>query len=53
MFTNVNQALKETTVTAKYQLTDGFDVFGEWRRDFSNEPFFYTNLLVLLCYKRN
>ncbi len=53
MFTNVNQALKETTATAKYQVADGFDVFGEWRRDFSNEPFFYTNLLGVLKREQN
>jgi hypothetical protein len=42
IFSGLNQALKETTLTADYQLADGFLVRGEWRRDFSNQLFFLT-----------
>ncbi len=53
LFTGITQAVKETTFTTKYQLVDGFDVFGEWRRDFSNQPFFYTNILGVLKKEQN
>ena len=53
LFSGVTQALKETTFTAKYQMRDGFDLFGEWRRDFSNRPFFYTDTLGLLKKEQN
>jgi hypothetical protein len=43
LFNGTNQALKETTATAEYKLADGFLVRGEWRRDFSNVPFFFTD----------
>ncbi len=53
MFSNLTQALKETTATAKYQFANGFDAFGEWRRDFSNEPFFYTSTPGVLKKEQN
>jgi len=34
LFTGVTQALKENTVTTGYQVTPGFLMMGEWRRDF-------------------
>jgi len=43
LFSGVTQALKETTFTADYKLADGFLMRGEWRRDFSNQPFFLTD----------
>jgi TolA-binding protein len=43
IFSGVTQALKETTFTADYNLADGFLMRGEWRRDFSNQPFFLTD----------
>jgi hypothetical protein len=44
MFTGVSQTVKETTVTYEYRpVTDGFLIRAEWRRDFSNTPFFLTN----------
>jgi Putative beta-barrel porin-2, OmpL-like. bbp2 len=43
LFSGVTQALKETTITADYKLPDGFLMRGEWRRDFSNQPFFLTD----------
>jgi hypothetical protein len=42
-FSNINQALKETTATFDYQLADGFLMRYEWRRDFSNTPTFFTD----------
>jgi len=42
LFSGVTQDLKETTFTADYQVADGFLLRGEWRRDFSNRPFFPT-----------
>ena len=43
LFSGVTQALKETTLTFDYKLADGFLMRGEWRRDFSNRPFFLTD----------
>ena len=40
LFSGVNQALKETTLTTEYKLANGFLTRFEWRRDFSNQPFF-------------
>jgi hypothetical protein len=42
LFSGLTQALKETTLTADFKLDDGFLIRGEWRRDFSNQPFFLT-----------
>lgn len=42
LFSGTTQALKETTFTADYKMEEGFLVRGEWRRDFSNRPFFFT-----------
>jgi len=53
LFTGKSQALKETTLTAKYAVRDGFTVFGEWRRDFSNQRYFYTDLLGILKNEQN
>jgi Putative beta-barrel porin-2, OmpL-like. bbp2 len=43
LFSNVTQALKETTGTYKYSFGDGFDAFLEYRRDWSNRPYFVTS----------
>lgn len=48
LFSGVTQALKETTLTFDYKLADGFLVRTEWRRDFSNRPFFLTDTPGLL-----
>jgi Putative beta-barrel porin-2, OmpL-like. bbp2 len=42
MFSGVTQALKETTMTFEYKLGDGFITRYEWRRDFSNQPYFLS-----------
>lgn len=46
LFSNVTQALKETTATYKYNFADGFDAFLEYRRDWSNRPYFITSNLA-------
>jgi Putative beta-barrel porin-2, OmpL-like. bbp2 len=43
LFSGTTQALKETTATAEYKFVDGFLARMEWRRDFSNQPFFLTD----------
>ncbi|MEK6299169.1 MAG: porin [Acidobacteriota bacterium] len=53
LFSGVTQALKETTLTADFKLADGFLVRGEWRRDFSNRPFFLTDTPGLLKKDQN
>lgn len=43
LFSGVSQTLKETTITADFPVTDGFLIRTEWRRDFSNQPFFLAS----------
>ena len=47
-FSGITQALKENTVTFDYALADGFLVRYEWRRDFSNQPSFLTDVQGIL-----
>lgn len=53
LFSGTTQALKENTWTAEYKLADGFLVRGEWRRDFSNVPFFLTDKSGVLKHDQN
>lgn len=53
LFSGATQALKETTLTAEYRLDDGFLARGEWRRDFSNQPFFLTEVPGVLKREQN
>ncbi|MBO0797899.1 MAG: porin [Blastocatellia bacterium] len=53
LFSGVTQALKETTLTADYKLANGFLLRTEWRRDFSNQPFFLTNVPGVLKREQN
>src|SRR5262245_45176166 len=41
-FSGITQRLKEVTATYDYRFDDGFLVRGEWRRDWSDTPFFLT-----------
>ena len=41
-FTGLTQALKETTLTYDFKLATGLIVRPDYRRDFSNQPFFLT-----------
>jgi hypothetical protein len=49
----VDQALKETTFTASYGFGEGFLMRGEWRYDFSNQPYFYTSTPGILKKSQN
>jgi hypothetical protein len=42
LFSGTTLALKEHTLTAEYKLADGFLMRGEYRRGYSNQPFFLT-----------
>ncbi len=42
LFSNATQALKEVTGTYKYNFADDFDLFLEYRHDWSNIPYFTT-----------
>ncbi len=44
LFSGITQALKENTVTVRYQVIDGLLMFYEWRRDFSNQPSFLSDV---------
>jgi len=48
LFSGKPQALKEGTLTFEYKFTGNFLMREEWRRDFSNQPFFLTDTLGLL-----
>ena len=43
MFSNATQALKEVTATWRYNFADNFAAFLEYRRDWSNQPYFVTS----------
>ena len=53
LFSGVTQALKETTLTSEFKLADGFLMRAEWRRDFSNRPFFLTEAQGVLKKEQN
>jgi hypothetical protein len=48
LFSGITQALKEDTLTFEYALNDGFLMRYEWRRDFSNQPSFLTDVQGVL-----
>lgn len=48
LFSGITQALKENTVTFDYKVADGFVMRYEWRRDYSNQPSFLTNVQGVL-----
>jgi Putative beta-barrel porin-2, OmpL-like. bbp2 len=48
LFSGEGQALKESTVTFEYKFAEGFLMREEWRRDWSNQPYFLTDTLYLL-----
>ena len=53
LFSMTPQALKETTLTFEQRLHGGFLLREEYRRDFSNQPYFYTDLLGVLKREQN
>ena len=53
LFSGVPQALKENTVTFDYKLANGFLMRYEWRRDFSNQPSFLSDVQGILKQDQN
>ena len=53
LFSGTTQALKESTVTLDYKLAEGFLLRTEWRRDYSNQPFFLTSTAGVLKKEQN
>ena len=53
LFSGLNQALKENTVTFDYTVADGFLLRYEWRIDYSNKPSFLTNTQGVLSKHQN
>ena len=53
LFSGASQALKETTATGEYKFAEGFLARMEWRRDFSNQPFFLTDTPGKLSNQQN
>jgi hypothetical protein len=43
LFSGASQALKENTLTLTYEPSPGFQLRGEWRRDYSNQQFFFSD----------
>jgi hypothetical protein len=53
LFSGLTQALKEHTLTAEYKFGEGFLLRGEYRRDYSNLPFFLTDFPDVLKKEQN
>jgi hypothetical protein len=53
LFSGLDQALKEHTLTAEYKVGEGFLLRGEYRRDYSNLPIFLTDLPGVLKKEQN
>ena len=53
LFSGLNQALKENTVTFDYGVADGFLMRYEWRIDYSNKPSFLTDTQGVLSKQQN
>ncbi len=53
LFSGITQALKENTVSLDYRLADGLLMRYEWRRDFSNQPSFLSDVQGSLSKQQN
>ncbi len=53
IFSGIGQALKENTITFDYKLADNFLMRYEWRRDFSNQPSFLSEVQGFLKKDQN
>jgi hypothetical protein len=53
LFSGIDQALKENTVTFDYKVTDGLLMRYEWRRDYSNQPTFLSDVQGILRKDQN
>lgn len=48
LFSGLSQSLKENTITFDYKVAHGFLMRYEWRRDFSNQPSFLSDVQGVL-----
>lgn len=53
LYSGKSQALKEATATFEYRFSQGFLMREEWRRDWSNQPFFLSDTLGVLEKSQN
>jgi hypothetical protein len=53
LFSGISQALKENTITFDYRVADGLLMRYEWRRDFSNQPTFLSDVQGVLKKDQN
>ena len=53
LFSGLSQALKENTVTFDYKVANNFLMRYEWRRDFSNQPTFLSDVQSVLSKQQN
>jgi hypothetical protein len=53
LFSGVTQALKENTITFDYKLADSLLMRYEWRRDFSNQPTFWSDVQSVFRKEQN
>jgi hypothetical protein len=53
LFSGITQALKENTVTFDHRLSDEFLMRYEWRRDYSNQPSFLSDVQGVLRKQQN
>jgi hypothetical protein len=53
LFSGISQALKENTVTFDYKVADGLLMRYEWRRDYSNQPTFLSDVQGVLKKDQN
>ncbi|HUK48168.1 MAG TPA: outer membrane beta-barrel protein [Terriglobales bacterium] len=53
LFSGISQALKENTVTLDYKVSDGLLMRYEWRRDYSNQPSFLSDVQGVLSKDQN
>jgi len=53
LFSGITQALKENTITLDYKVADGILTRYEWRRDFSNQPSFLSDIQDVLNKEQN
>ena len=53
LYSGADQILRETTFTLRYTVANGLLAFTEWRRDWSNQPYFLTDTLGTLKKEQN
>ncbi len=53
LFSGKTQALEEITLTSEYKFAEGFIARAEYRRDFSNQAYFLTDVLGRLRREQN